>query len=109
MSTNLRIITDSLIPVLQTVEAEPDYARRYRDAQELRARADAYLRTVEDRAMYEGARSMGVTAFAEAIGVSHATVSVAVTRYIASMGAREFRPSLRLKGADPFETSYRRR
>ena len=109
MSTNARIIRDSLISVLHTVEAETDSAERYRIARDLRAIADKHLRGVEDKAAYDGARLHGVLGFAAIIGVAHSVISLAASRHVRNTGAAEYRPSLRIKQASQFDVSNRRR
>lgn len=108
MSTNARIIRDSLIAVLDSIEHEPDLADRYLMARDLRAITDEYLRAVERRAAYEGVKRFGAVIFAGMVGMARGTVSAAAVAHMRRTGAPEHRPSVMLRSASPFETSNRR-
>lgn len=106
---NTRIIVDSYLAILQSVENEPDPVEQYRMCRIIREHTDTHLRNVEGRAAYNGARDYGVTAFAERVGVARSTIYIALRRHMDRTGAPEFRPSSLLKKAVPFDVTRRRR
>lgn len=109
VSINSRIIRDSLMSVLTTVDAESDPVDRYVLAKELKALTDDYLSRLMDRTAYDGAVRYGVKDFAVRCDTPHSAISKAATKYSKDAGVTPHATKYRMAAAPRYEVARPRR
>lgn len=109
MGISNRIVRDSLMSVLTTVDAESDPVDRYVLAKELKALTDDYLSRLMDRTAYDGAVRFGVKDFAVRCDTPHSAISKAATKYAKDSGSVPHATKYRMAAAPRYVVKRPRR